>query len=255
MQGAKCALANASILDAFDPRARFFCAFSLAIVCSFLRSPSALILGSVVPFALLFTGDRASLLRTLRRVNLAGVFVCLLLPLTYPGERMWGFFSLDGLLMGMLVMYRLNLISIVMHRLVVSLGVARIHDILAAVRAPEKLRILLLLTMRHISILADRAAMMRRAVALRGAGLPWRLACYAFACGIGSAMVHGQDRAERSRIAIECRGGFGGFSQYGAMAWRRRDSLLCAACALYLVAIACTVWGEGAAFAQLANLA
>lgn len=248
--GAKSVGAEATILDAFDPRARFACAFALAAAFSLLRSAPGLILGGAAPCLLLFAGGRAPLLLALLRVNLAGFFVCLLLPLTGPGERLWGFFSVDGLRLGLLVMYRLNLITVVMHRLVVSMGTRRIGDLLAALRLPEKLRVLLLLTVRHISILADRAVMMRRAVSLRGTRLSWRRACYAFACGVGSAMVHGQDRAERSRVAVECRGGFAGFSQYTAMAWQPRDTILCLACAVYLAAMAWAVSRGGGSLAR-----
>lgn len=246
---AKLSGSNASFLDAFDPRARFFCAFALSVVYSFIRSPASLLLSAVLPLLLFFAGDRAPLLSALRRVNAAGFLICLLLPLTYAGERTWGIFSVDGMLLGLLVMVRLNLITITMQRLVVSLGMGRVHNVLLGLRVPEKFRILLLLTMRHISILADRVLMMRRAVSVRGPRLRWQLASYVFACGVGSAMIHSHDRAARSLLAIHCRGGFGGFAQGGRDIWRVRDTFLCILCALYICAVLAAIWSGGASHA------
>ena len=220
-------------MDVFDPRSRFLCALIISLAFSFVSSLPAILLSAAAPAALLFLGDRASMLPALRRVNTAGLFICLLLPLTYQGERLWGILSADGMLLGLLVMYRLNIITAVMHCFVVTLGVGRIHDVLSALGAPEKFRVLLLLTTRHIWLLLDRSQAMRLAVSLRAPKLSWRLASYTFACGVGTAMIHSQDRAERSLLAIYCRGGFNGFSQCASMTWGLRDTLLCALSALY----------------------
>ena len=228
---------KASPLDVFDPRSRFLCAFALSLAFSFVSSLPAILVSAIVPAALLFLGDRASMLQTLKRVNIAGLFICLLLPLTYRGERYWGVISVDGMIMALLVLYRLNIITVVMQRLVAALGIGRIHDVLAALGAPEKLRILLLLTIRHIWLLMDRSLTVQRAVSVRAPKLSWRLASVAFACGVGTAMIHSQDRAERSLLAIYSRGGFKGFSQYSSMSWHLRDTLLCALCLLCVLCI------------------
>ncbi len=229
-----------SSLDVFDPRSRILCAFFLSAVLASVQSFSGLFVGSLIPVSLLFidalSADGLSglkrLLKTLVHVNAITVFVWILLPLTYPGERIWGVFSIEGLVLALKVTWKLNLISVVLIQMVVKLGMGRIDNVLGDFHIPEKMRVLLLLTLRYSLLLAERVATMTRSIFLRAPDLRGARMCRTFACMLGTTLIHSADRAERSLFAMRCRGGMAGFSQCCPARWRAHDTFLCAFFAL-----------------------
>jgi energy-coupling factor transporter transmembrane protein EcfT len=222
-----------SCLDAFDPRCRVICALALSAALACARSLPDLAAGGIVPFLLLFAGSPAGLAKALAHVNAVTVFIWFVLPFTVPGvssERAAGVFFVEGLRLALLTTCKLNLISIVLIRMVAELGMGRIAGVLGDFRVPEKMRVLLLLTTRYVFLLTERVAAMARAVRLRAPGLRGRRMCSAFACMLGTTLVHSSDRAERSMLAMRCRAGsdtLRGFSQCRTTRWGTRDTALC----------------------------
>jgi energy-coupling factor transporter transmembrane protein EcfT len=219
-----------SRLDAFTPRCRVLCAAALTIPLASARSLPELLTGSVIPFLLLFAGDFAGLWRSLAHINAVTFFAWILLPLTTPGPQISGvlpIFSESGVRMALLLTCKLNLISVTLIRMVAELGIGRIDGVLNEFRFPEKMRVLLLLTLRYALLLMDRVSAMTRAIRLRAPKLGGKRLCRAFACMLGTTLIHSSDRAERSMLAMRCRGGIAGFSQYRPGNWRLRDTLLC----------------------------
>ena len=230
-----------SRLDAFDPRSRVICALFFAIALASVRSYSALAVGAIIPLLLVFVGDLKTLAKALVRLNAVSVFACILLPFTYQVER-FGEFSFKGLELAMIITVKLNLISIVFLRMILPLGVSRIENVLEAFRVPEKIRVLLLLTMRYILLLSERVTTMTRAIFLRAPGVRGKRMLLAFSCMLGTTMIHSSDRASRSLLAMQLRGGIAGFSQYIPTFWRSRDTFLCACFFINITAIAIAVW-------------
>jgi energy-coupling factor transporter transmembrane protein EcfT len=163
----------------------------------------------------------------LSSVNKVSVIALVFLPLTYPGNRIFMFFSVEGAYTALLIIWKLNIISVVLLKMVVSMGIAGVNDALAALRFPAKLRMLLLLTTRYVFLLADRMSAMVRAIDLRAPDTRGKKAYRTYACMIGTTLVHSADRAARASLAIECRGGMNGFSQIVIREWTRRDWALC----------------------------
>jgi cobalt/nickel transport system permease protein len=207
------------------------CALLLTVLLASARSLPGLLAGSGIPFLLLFTGNLRELGRSLVHVNAVTVFVWILLPLTTPGP--WS----EGLRLAFLLTCKLNLISVTLIRMIAELGMGRIDNVLGDFRLPEKMRVLLLLTMRYVLLLMDRTAAMTRAIRLRAPELRGKRLCSAFACMLGTTLIHSSDRAERSMLAIRCRGGMGGFSQCCPLRWGACDTLLCAFFALNAVVV------------------
>jgi energy-coupling factor transporter transmembrane protein EcfT len=226
-----------SRLDVFDPRCRVFCALLLAGVLASAQSLPGLLAGSAVPFLLLLlllfpsAGDSRELTKTLIHVNAVTVFVWLVLPPTAPGGWAEGFRS------AFLVTCKLNLISVTLIRMIAELGMERIDGVLISFRVPEKMRVLLLLTARYVFLLRDRLSAMTRAIRLRAPGLKGKPLYAAFACMLGTTLIHSSDKAERSMLALRCRGGMGGFSQCRPLNWRWRDTSLCAFFAANVIAV------------------
>ena len=229
--------ANPTRLDFFDPRCRLLSAVALAAVLASVRSFPALLIGAPIPLVLFFSDRVSPLAKTLLHLNAVSIFVCILLPLTYPGERIARIFSTEGLWLALLITLKLNLISVVLIRMVVSMGPERIDNVLSSLGFPEKLRVLLLLSMRSIFILTERVATTIRALHLRAPALKGVLMCRTFACMLGTTLIHSSDRAERSMQAIRCRGGLGGFSQCPPLRWHGTDTLLCLFFALNIILI------------------
>jgi energy-coupling factor transporter transmembrane protein EcfT len=189
------------------------------------------------------------LARALAHVNAVTVFVWILLPLTVPGPRAADIFSVEGLRLALLTTCKLNLISVTLIRMVAALGMGRIDNVLGDFRLPEKMRVLLLLTMRYVLSLTERVSTMTRALRLRAPGLKGRRMCAAFACMLGTTLIHSSDRAERSLLAMRCRAGsdisyLSGFSQCRPLRWRACDTALCFffAANAAVVAAVCFYW-------------
>jgi energy-coupling factor transporter transmembrane protein EcfT len=213
----------------------------LAFTIAAVGGVPALAAGSVLPLCLLFMDGRSglsALIRMLSGVNKVSVLAIIFLPLTYPGSRVLMFFSAEGARAALLITWKLNIISVVLLKMVTSMGMPGVNDALAALRFPLKLRMLLILTMRYIILLADRMSAMTRAVDLRAPDLKGGGVFRAYACMLGTTLVHSADRAERASLAMECRGGMNGFSGIAARGWTRRDLALCALFALNSVCLA-----------------
>ncbi|NLL35939.1 MAG: hypothetical protein GX256_00260 [Fretibacterium sp.] len=231
-------------LDSFDPRARFLCGLALAIVLASVRSFPPLVPGALIPLLLFFSGDVRASGRALVSLNVVSAFVGLLLALTYPGGRVWGLFSREGLRLGVLIALKLNLISVLLFHTILALGVSGVDSVLSRFGVSEKLRVLLLLSTRSILILMERVATRVLAVRLRGPDVKGLLRWKTLACMLGTTLLHSSDRAERAMLAIRCRGGLAGFSQGRPMIWSVKDALLCLFFGLNVAAILLTpfVW-------------
>jgi energy-coupling factor transporter transmembrane protein EcfT len=219
-----------SRMDAIDPRCRIICAFCTALAVASLKGAPALAAGSMLPLFLLFLDGRGgvpSLAKKLSSANKAGLLVALFLPITYPGDRVLLFFSAEGVKTALFVIWKLNIVSVVILKMVASMGVARINDALGGLRFPVKLRALLLLTMRFVFLLAERMAAMDRAAGLRSRNARGLGAYKTYACMVGTTLVHSADRAERSSFAMDCRGGISGFGRSPLHKWGWGDFALC----------------------------
>lgn len=219
--------AASSGLDALDPRARLLCGLAYSLALSSL-GPRSLVLAAPPVLLLLLCGPIRPLLRTLLRLNAASLIMVILLVLTYPSQ---------GLRLGLLVVARLNLISIVLFRMVLALGPGRADAALSRLGLPEKLRALLLLTLRGIFILAEGERTALTALHLRAPKLRPLLGLQAFASLTASSLLQGADRSARMALALELRGGLAGFAQARPLSWRRWDTALCLGTALYLLTI------------------
>ncbi len=208
-----------SALDAFDPRARLLCALALSAALSAVREPTSLLYaGGIIPFALIPCGPVRPLFRALLRLNAAALVMVLFLALTWPE---------GGGRMGLVIALRLNLIMLVLLRLVAAMGPVGVDAALFRLGLPEGLRLLLLLTLRGVFLLMERAVSALRALRLRAPRLEGTLKWRAFACVAASSLLQASDRSERMTAALRCRGGLAGFRQTPPMAWRRRDTALC----------------------------
>jgi energy-coupling factor transporter transmembrane protein EcfT len=224
-----------SRLDILDSRCRVLCAFVSAFLLASLRDTASLLAGSIMPLLLLCLDGKQRLgyiAKRLLRVNMASVLVVLSLPITYPGERVFYLFSGEGLFISLIIIWKLNAISIVLFKMVAAMGMARVGGAMEGLGFPLKLRSLLLLTMRCVFLLAERFSAMCRAVGLRAGEASGLSAYRAFAYMVGTTLIHSSDRAERAVMAVGLRGGISGFAGLAEPRWTWREST---ACILFLI--------------------
>ncbi|MBQ7264420.1 MAG: hypothetical protein IJR14_11985 [Synergistaceae bacterium] len=225
-----------SPLDALDPRARLACAVVLSVAVSSLSSPLALVFASIPSLLLIPCGPVVPLLRALLRLDVANIVMLALLAVTWPGEIVFGPVTREGLVMGALITVRLNVASVALLRLVVSMGPSRTDAALSRLGVPKGLRLLLTLTLRGVAVLAGRTAAALLALRLRAPRLRGPLAWRTFGSLLGASLVRSADRAERMSTAMELRGGPRGLTQPHATPWRARDGAACLACAVFVAA-------------------
>jgi energy-coupling factor transporter transmembrane protein EcfT len=236
---------SSSWLDAFDPRGRVICALAAAFAVSYLDSAPLLAAASVAAAALLLPdGGRGAAAMTpfLLRINKMAALTWFLFPVAYPGPRMWGFLSVNGVRAAFFITWKLNIISAAVFRLAVSMGAAKINGALAGLRVPAKLRGILVLSLRYIFILSGRMSTMTLAIRLRAPNQSAAAAMRALAYMVGATLIHCSDRAERVSMAFSLRGGLDGFSSCpdgsGAGGWKISDTFFCGGLALFLLALA-----------------
>ena len=201
----------------FQSGALKVCLIILACIISFLRTPFALIAASIFPIILIFRD--VSILKKLLRLNLINLFVAFMIIITWPDFR-------AGIKFALLITIRMNLICVIL--LNVGFNVPFM---------PEKIRTLLIMTVRGIYILHDRFRASLISIKLRAKNLNGLLKFKVIAYLIASGLLRSSERAERVYQVIEMRGGFNGFNQEFSNEIRKRDTIYFLIFAIYAVVI------------------
>ena len=179
-------------------------AFTLcyAFAVSVSNSLYALLIASVLPLILLCIKKFS--LPHLPKLNVINIIMVITLALTWPSLR-------EGFSAGILIAFRVNMIYIVFAALVFPMGLGAVYSL----PLPEKLRVLLILTVRGIFIMRESldTALLSAKLRAPNAGLIVRLKIFAYV--LGSVLIRSSVRSERMMFAIQSRGGFKGFMQKG----------------------------------------
>ena len=187
-----------------SPAAVLVSAVIYALAVSISDSVPALFIASILPVTILAT-KRFPLSR-LVNINIFNLVMILTLALTWPD-------FVDGLLTGMVIAFRVNMIFVAFGAMVYPLGTVGMYDALSSLRVPMKLRILVILTLRGVNILRDSFETAIISVRLRAPNLRGIMRLKAFAYMTGTVLLQSFLRSENMMRAVKCRGGFGGFIQ------------------------------------------
>ena len=177
-----------------------------ALIVSLSNSIFLLIIESLLPLVILISHHEIIKLKSLVKLNALNLFMIMTLALTWPEIR-------AGLIMGVLITWRLNIIYIIFAGVIAKLGFTGIYAALVRFHVPEKLRILLLLTMRGIFIMNGRLDSALIALKLRAPEMNFITRFKTFGYVTGNILLQSESRSEKMLQAIKCRGGFGGFNQ------------------------------------------
>jgi cobalt/nickel transport system permease protein len=218
-------------LSRLDPRVRLIAAFGFALVILSIDSLSLLAATLIIAisFALAAGLKLALIAKRLIALEVFMLVLCILLPLTVPGERWFALgpisLSWDGLRLALSILLKANSIVMMLLTLVGTLEPVVLGQALARLKVPEKLVHLFLFTVRYLAVLGDEYRRLRRAMLARGFKAQsdrhsWRSLGWL----IGMLLVRSLGRAERVLAAMKCRGFHGRFYLLADQRWAWRDT-------------------------------
>ena len=175
------------------------CVLCYAFIVSVSRTLPALLAASLLPLLLL---TKKPSLPHIFKLNAINAVMIITLALTWPDVR-------EGLLMGLVIALRANMIYVVFAALVLPMGLGAVYSL----PLPEKLKVLVILTVRGIYILRDSLDTALISVKLRAPNVKGIARLKVFAYVLGSVLLRSSARSERMMLAVMTRGGFGGFKQ------------------------------------------
>lgn len=175
-----------------------------ALIVSLSELIFLLVIESLLPVIIL--AKSPGIIKSLVKINALNLIMIMTLALTWPDFR-------GGIFTGLIITWRLNLIYIIFSGVIAKLGFTGIYAALVKFHVPEKLRILLLLTMRGIFIMNDRLDSALIALKLRAPEIKFITRFKTFGYITGNILLQSESRSEKMLQAIKCRGGFGGFNQ------------------------------------------
>ncbi|MCU0584818.1 MAG: cobalt ECF transporter T component CbiQ [Desulfobacterales bacterium] len=202
-----------SALHRLDPRLRLAAAalFSIATaLCTQFPALAAALVAAVALTAL----ARLRAVEVLKRLLVVNGFVIFLwaaLPFTFPGEALFRLGPLsaarEGVELAARITLKSNAIVLALIALAATMPFATVGHALHRLRVPDKIVHLLLMTYRYIFVLEQEYQRLVRAAAIRGFRPGTNLHTYrTYAYLIGMLFVKADDRAERVRWAMLCRG-------------------------------------------------
>ena len=217
----------------FDPRARIVAAAIWSVAVALVQALGALI-GAMAIAALLLMLARAHTWRVLARLALVNVFIAalwLFLPWSVPGTAVWSIGPLtitrEGLLTATAITLRSNAIVCGCIALLSTLHLPEFAQALLALRVPQKLVAITWACIHFLHVVHDEYLRLLAAVRLRGFVFHTSLHTYRTAGNMaGLLLVRSDDRAERVRDAMLCRGFDGRIRSLTTFHMRSHDVVL-----------------------------
>ena len=220
---------NISVEQSKSPAAVLVSSLLYALAVTISTTSAALVIASVMPVT--FIVSKRINISALAKINVINAVMLLTLALTWPETR-------AGFIMGMVIAVRVNMIYVAFSVMVYPLGTGGMYEALCALGVPEKLRVLVILTLRGINILRERYETAIISVRLRAPNIRGLMKLKVFAYMIGMILLQSSLRSENMMRAVKCRGGFAGFMQSENHGINAGDILYVLGFAAYAVMIA-----------------
>lgn len=172
--------------------------------------------------------------KRLLRLNLFMLVLCVVFPLTIPGELFlsWGplSFSKAGLFKAVLITLKANAIVLFFSAWIGTIDLFSLGHALHHLHVPGKLTHIFLFTVRYLDVLHHEYQGLVRAMKVRGFRPRASLHTYrSYGHLVGMLLVRSLERSERVLAAMKCRGFTGTFHPYHHFHFHRRDYLFCGA--------------------------
>jgi cobalt/nickel transport system permease protein len=207
-----------SFLHRAEPRCKLAAAAVLSVAAAVCQSwPAALAaLGLGVLLALLARLHPGRLAGRLAAVNGFILFLCLVVPVTTPGEAVWVWGPLEatrqGLRLAALVALKSNAILLMLMALAATSPTAQLGRALEGLGVPRSMTWILLVCHRYAHVILDEQRRLARAAAMRGFRPRTNLHTYrTYAAMVGMTLVRSYERSRRVARAMVLRGFDGSF--------------------------------------------
>ncbi|MDK2954613.1 MAG: cobalt/nickel transport system permease protein [Desulfovibrionales bacterium] len=226
-----------TFLHKADPRYKLASAAVLSVAVAVGQTWMAPLagLGIGVCLAGLARLQPSRLARRLLAVNGFILFLCLVVPVTTPGEAVWSIGPLtatrEGLRLAGLTAVKSNAILLILMALAATSTTAAVGKGLDGLGLPKSLTWILLLCYRYAHVILAEQRRLARAAALRGFQPKTNRHTYTtYANMVGMTLVRSYERSQRVSQAMVLRGFDGSFRSLEQAGASRRDRLLFACC-------------------------
>jgi len=207
-----------SIIHRFDPRVKSIYALIFSVVIALQNNLGSTLLGLLTGILLIILA-RIRFIEIIKRIIVVNEFILLLwivLPITYPGEKLFEIFNIEfsqqGILFTLILTTKANAIILILISLLATSSIFEIIHGLIHLRIPEKLVFLFFLIYRYSWVIFDEYERLVWAVKARGFRFTTSLHTYrTIAYLVGSLLVKSYNRAENLYRAMVCRGFTGRF--------------------------------------------
>jgi cobalt/nickel transport system permease protein len=219
-----------SILATIDPRIRVLFCFSYSIIVALMNNIDAVYFALSLPVILLFTNsiNFANLFKRMSMVNGFIVMLWIFLPLSYPGDTLFHFKTLNFTKQGFDYAYLITLKSnAIVLTTIFLLGISSFIEIAHALdhlKVPKKLIILLFFCYRYIHDISQQYTKLHNSLKIRGFSPKTNIYTYkTYAYLVGILIVKSYDRAQRVIKAMMCRGFSGTFYTLNHFHFKKSD--------------------------------
>ncbi|MDM8516913.1 cobalt ECF transporter T component CbiQ [Desulfobacterales bacterium HSG16] len=207
-----------SWIHRLDPRYKICFAVLFSVTVAVFEQFPSLVTALVISVCLACLA-RLSIKETAKRLAVVAGFLALvwiMLPLTYEGEPIFSIGSINFTRPGIIFAAQISLKSIaillVFITLVATMSVATLGYALSALKIPDKLVFLLLMTYRYIFVIENEYRKLHRSAKIRGFSSKTNIHSYrTWAYMVGMIFVRASARADRVYQAMRCRGFSGRF--------------------------------------------
>ena len=240
---------GSSLIHRLDPRGRIIITALFAVLVAVAESFPAALAGLALALGWLALAHLPvkKVFVKLLAVNGFIFFLWLVLPWTYPGDKIWQLGPLaatrQGIAVTALITLKSNAIIIGLMALIATVPVTTLGQAMQALKLPDKLCHLLLFTYRYIYVFEVEFQRLVQAMKIRGFQPRTNLHTYrSYAYLAGMLLVRSYDRAESVFQAMLCRGFHGVFYSLKTFSWQRRDGFFLGISSLGLLTILFLEW-------------
>lgn len=207
-----------SIIHRLDPRVRTFVACVFSIIVAISSRFSALLFALSLSIIIAFLA-RLSLKKILSRLLVVNILIFLfwiIIPFTFEGEPLFSvgplIASREGIIYTSLITIKSNSIILALLALIATMPVFKLGRAMRNFYVPSKIVHLFIFTYRYIHAIHREYLRLKEAMDIRGFCPGNNLHTYrSYAYLVGMLLVKSNDRAERVRAAMLCRGFRGKF--------------------------------------------
>ena len=240
-------LESRNFLKEMDPRLKIISGFLYSFIVAVEKKFLFLIYLSALPlFLIIFLPDIKNLFKNLIPVNVFLLFLWILIPFTYPGEKTSFFFlklSEEGIRYCWMITLKANLIVITTTLLLSTSPFLHIIHALHHLKLPEKLVNLFYFFSRYIPVLNRETTRLRISMKARSFFPKTSIHTYkTYGNLVGMIILNSYNRAGKVYTAMKARSFSGTFWTKNHFIWKKKDNITSLIFTLYFITYFILKW-------------